>query len=68
MSSSEQPAEKPHVIYFWNDPLELEPKAEEEADPLQLEQIDDDLEIKQEIVLDPNEWVFSQFCWIRAIF
>jgi hypothetical protein len=55
MSSSEQPAEKPHVIYFWNDPLELEPKAEEEADPLQLEQIDDDLEIKQEIVLDPNE-------------
>jgi hypothetical protein len=80
MSSSDQPAEQPHVSYYWNDVLEWErqAKAEEEAklaqqreeeekertksaaakdllEALQEEQILDDLEIKQEIVLDPNE-------------
>jgi hypothetical protein len=80
MSSSEKPAEQPHVSYYWNDVLEWErqAKAEEEAklaqqreeeekeqtksaaakdllEALQEEQILDDLEIKQEIVLDPNE-------------
>jgi hypothetical protein len=80
MSSSDQPAEQPHVSYYWNDVLEWErqAKAEEEAklaqqreeeekeqtksaaakdllEALQEEQILDEIEIKQEIVLDPNE-------------
>jgi hypothetical protein len=79
MSSSEQPPEKPHVSYYWNDVLERErqAKAEELAklvqqreekrrektksaaakdlqEALQEEQILDDLEIKQEIVLEPR--------------
>ncbi len=87
-SSSEQPQEpeQPHVSYYWNDVLEWEREAKEEAaakraqlreeeekeqtksaaakdlrEALQEEQILDDLEIKQEIVLDPNEWVLLGF-------
>ncbi len=35
---------------------------------LQEEQILDEIEIKQEIVLDPNEWVLLGFYWIGAEF
>ncbi len=35
---------------------------------LQEEQILDEIEIKQEIVLDPNEWVLQQYgCLFRVI-
>jgi hypothetical protein len=81
-SSSEKPPApvQPHVSYYWNDVLEWERQAKEEAtarcaqqreeeekeqtksaaakdllEVLQEEQILDDLEIKQEIVLDPHE-------------
>jgi hypothetical protein len=79
-SSEQKPPEQPHVSYYWNDVLEWERQAKEEAaaklaqlreeeaneqtksaaakdllEALQEEQILDDLEIKQEIVLDPNE-------------
>jgi hypothetical protein len=82
MPSSEQPPApvQPHVSYYWNDVLEWERQAKEEAaarcvhqreeeqkeqtksaaakdllEALQEEEILDNLEIKQEIVLDPTE-------------
>ncbi len=36
------------------------------AKDLQEEQILDEIEIKLEIVLDPNEWVLLGFYWIGA--
>ncbi len=42
--------------------------AKDLLEALQEEQILDDLEIKQEIVLDPNEWVLLGFYWIVAEF
>jgi hypothetical protein len=40
--------------------------AKDLLEALQEEQILDEIEIKQEIVLDPNEWVLLGFYWIGA--
>ncbi len=42
--------------------------AKDLLEALQEEQILDEIEIKQEIVLDPNEWVLLGFYWIGAEF
>ncbi len=67
MASEEKP-KKPHVSYYWNDVLEWERQAKEEEEErtksaavkdflesLEEQQIVDEIQIKHEIVLDPNE-------------
>jgi hypothetical protein len=68
--SSEKKPKKPHVSYYWNDVLEWERQAKEEEEEkeqtksaaakdfleaLEEQEIVDEIEIKQEIVLEPNE-------------
>ncbi len=52
---SKKKMKKPHKSYYWNDVLEWERQAKEEEDAKLAQQIVDEIEIKQEIVLDPNE-------------
>jgi hypothetical protein len=49
---SKKKTKKPHKSYYWNDVLEWERQAKEEEEA---KLAHDEIEIKQEIVLDPNE-------------
>jgi hypothetical protein len=54
----EENSEKPDLSYNWDDVSEEQTKsaaARDFLEALEEQQIDDEIEIKQEIVLDPNE-------------
>jgi hypothetical protein len=61
MPSEKEQSEVPHVSYGWDDVLEWERQAKAEETELarqeqeRLEKIESEIEIKQEVVYDPNE-------------